>query len=60
MSTSVPNSIASESHLALTTDEYSPLGQLIGAGTLSFAVLQRFNTFAQARTNVSMLTPHDF
>lgn len=55
MNSFVPASLVGEAQLTLTTHAASPLGHLIGGDTLTFAVLQRFNTFSLARTAVSVL-----
>jgi hypothetical protein len=57
MTTSIPRSLVAEASLTLTTDPRSALGQLIGAASTDFSVLQRFNTFAHARLNVGLLAP---
>lgn len=51
----VPAATFSEAELTLTTRAANPLGHLIGGETLNFAILQRFNTFPQVRTEVSVL-----
>jgi len=51
----VPTATFGEAQLTLTTRADNALGQLIGGTTLNFAVLQRFNTFPQVRTTVSVL-----
>lgn len=51
----VPAATFGEAELTLTTRASNPLGHLIGGETLNFAILQRFNTFPQARTTVSVL-----
>jgi hypothetical protein len=50
----VPSGLVREAQLTLATPADSPLGNLIGDATLSFAVLQRFNTFMHAQTQVSV------
>ena len=57
MSSTVPHALASDAQLTLTTRADNPLGRLIGADTLSFAALQRFNIFKQAQTAVSLQQP---
>ena len=52
---SVGVGLVSESQLTLTTDADSQLGYLIDGDALSFAVLQRFNRFKQAHTDVSVV-----
>jgi len=51
----VPAATFSDAELTLTTRATNPLGHLIGGETLNFAILQRFNTFPQVRTTVSIL-----
>ena len=55
MSSTVPHALASDAQLTLTTRADNSLGRLIGDDTLSFAALQRFNSFKQARTAVSVV-----
>lgn len=55
MNSVVPAATFGEAQLTLTTRADNALGQLIGGTTLNFAVLQRFNTFPQVRTAVSVL-----
>lgn len=52
----VPAGLVGEAQLTLTTAADSPLGQLIDGASFSFPVLQRFNTFAQAQTQVSLVS----
>ncbi|MDQ3250244.1 MAG: hypothetical protein M3Q45_13680, partial [Chloroflexota bacterium] len=54
MNSTVPEARVGEAQLMLTTRADSPLGQLIGGTTMGFAALQRFNTFVQAHTEVSL------
>ena len=51
----VPAATFSDAQLTLTTRAENPLGRLIGDEALNFAILQRFNTFPQVRTEVSVL-----
>lgn len=55
MNSTVPAALVSEAQLTLTTRADSALGRLIGDDTLDFAALQRFNSFKQAHTAVSVL-----
>jgi hypothetical protein len=55
MNSVVPMATFGETQLTLTTRADNALGQLIGGTTLNFALLQRFNTFPQVRTAVSIL-----
>jgi hypothetical protein len=50
----VPSGLVREVQLALTTHADSSLGHLIGDAALDFAILQRFNTFTHAQTQVSV------
>jgi hypothetical protein len=52
--TSVPAGAISAAQLGLRTDAGNALGEVIGGSQLDFAVLQRFNTFADARTEVTI------
>ena len=54
-STSVPEGLIGEAQLGLRTNADSELGRLIGGSSLSFAVLQRFNTFPYTRTELSIV-----
>lgn len=51
----VPTATFGEAQLTLTTRADNQLGRLIGGTTLSFAVLQRFNTFPQVHTTVTLV-----
>ena len=55
MQTSVPDGLIGEAQLTLTTGADTPLGRLIGGDSMTFAVLQRFNMFPHARTEVSII-----
>ncbi len=55
VSTTVPEGLIGEAQLGLRTNGDSELGRLIGGGTLGFAVLQRYNTFPYARTELSIV-----
>ena len=57
MTTSIPKSLVGEASLTLTTDPHSALGQLLGGASIDCSVLERFNTFAQARLTVGLLAP---
>ena len=56
MSTNVPVINIGGADLTLTTDPNGPLGQLIGAGSTGFPVLQQFNSFSGAHMNVSVVS----
>lgn len=51
----VPAATFGEAQLTLTTHANNPLSHLLGGSTLNLAILQRFNTFPQVRTEVSVL-----
>ena len=55
VSTTVPEGLIGEAQLGLRTNADSELGRLIGGGSLGFAVLQRYNTFPYARTELSIV-----
>jgi hypothetical protein len=57
MNTDVPAIYVGSANLTLTTDPSNELGQLIGAGSTGFPVLQQFNTFAGAQMKVSVNAP---
>ena len=57
MNTSVPEIFVGNADLTLGTRAQSQLGDLIGGDTLHFAILQQFNTFAQAHMDVSVFAP---
>lgn len=52
MSTNVPIIKIGIANLTLNTDETGPLGQVIGASSTGFPIIQQFNTFANARMQV--------
>ena len=53
MTTRIPEAFVGEASLTLTTDLYSALGQLVGAASADFSVLQRFNAFAHAEFSIA-------
>lgn len=53
MATNVPTIFIGTADLTLLTNPSNPIGQLFGGGSVSFPVLQQFNTFAHARMTVT-------
>jgi hypothetical protein len=45
MNTTFPSTHFGMAHLALTADHHSPLRTVIGGDTLTFPILDSFNTF---------------
>ncbi len=57
MNTRVPEIFIDNADLTLGTRAQSQLGNLIGGDTLSFPILQQFNTFTRAPMRVSVFAP---
>jgi hypothetical protein len=57
MDTTVPEIFIGSADLELKTSRWSQLRILIGGNTLTFPILQQFNTFTHATMNVSNLVP---